>query len=109
MGHHDQTHRNNGIIIMANHLNRRTSIGYRMLGKATELNLFFVYTEFLNDLQFFDVDFNDTRLRRIGKLGVAFTSPEKFSILGISFGGAGVEVSVGDRYVGIGFTTGFPF
>ncbi len=94
---------------MANHLNRRTSIGYRMLGKATELNLFFVYTEFLNDLQFFDVDFNDTRLRRIGKLGVAFTSPEKFSILGISFGGAGVEVSVGDRYVGIGFTTGFPF
>lgn len=90
-------------------LNRRIPIGYRVLDEATELSLFFVYTEFLNDLQFFQVDFNDSRLRRLYKFGVAFTGVEKFSILGITFSGAGLHVSLGDNYVGIGMNTGFPF
>lgn len=89
--------------------NRRTPIGFRMLGQATDLNLFFVYTEFLNDLQFFQVDFNDTRLKRQYQFGIAFTGPEKFSIFGFTFGGAGVDVTLGNNYVGIGVNTGFPF
>ncbi len=90
-------------------LNRRSPIDYRVLGQPTDLNLFFIYTEFINDLEFFQVDFTDTRLKRIYKFGFAFTAEEKFSIMGIKFGGAGLNVSLGDNYFGIGFLTGFPF
>lgn len=90
-------------------LNRRSPIDYRVLGQSTNLNLFFIYTEFINDLEFFQVDFNDTRLKRLYKFGVAFTAEEKFSILGIKFGGCGLHVSLGDNYFGIGLNTGFPF
>jgi hypothetical protein len=90
-------------------LNRRSPIDYRVLGQPTDLNLFFIYTEFISDLEFFQVDFNDTRLKRLYKFGVALTTEEKFSILGIKFGGGGLHVSLGDNYFGIGFTTGFPF
>ena len=90
-------------------LNRRSPIDYRVLGQPTDLNLFFIYTEFINDLEFFQVDFNDTRLKRLYKFGVALTAEEKFSIIGIRFGGGGLHVSLGDNYFGIGFTTGFPF
>ena len=90
-------------------LNRRSPIDYRVLGQPTDLNLFFIYTEFINDLEFFQVDFTDTRLKRIYKFGFAFTAEEKFSIMGIKFGGAGLNVSLGDNYFGVGFTTGFPF
>ena len=90
-------------------LNRRSPIEARVLGRPTDLNLFFVYTEFINDLEFFQADFNDERLKRLYKFGVAFTAQEKFSILGIKFGGGGVHVSLGDNYFGIGLNTGFPF
>ncbi len=90
-------------------LNRRSPIDYRVLGQPTDLNLFFIYTEFINDLEFFQVDLNDTRLKRLYKFGVAFTSEKKFSILGIKFGGGGLDVSLGDNYFGIGLNTGFPF
>lgn len=90
-------------------LNRRCPIETRVLGQPTNLNLFFVYTEFINDLEFFKADFNDERLKRLYKFGVAFTAQEKFSILGIKFGGGGVHVSLGDNYFGVGLNTGFPF
>jgi hypothetical protein len=90
-------------------LNRRSPIDFRVLGQPTDLNLFFIYTEFINDLEFFQVDITDTRLKRTYKFGFAFTAEEKFSIMGIKFGGAGFTVSLGDNYLGIGFTTGFPF
>jgi len=90
-------------------LNRRSRIDYRILGQPTDLKLFFVYTEFINDLEFFQVDFNDTRLRRLYKFGFAFTAKEKFSIQGVKFGGGGMHVSLGDNYFGIGLNTGFPF
>ena len=90
-------------------LNRRSPIDFRVLGQPTDLNLFFIYTEFINDLEFFQVDFTDTRLKRTYKFGFAFTARETFSIIGIKFGGAGVHVSLGDNYFGIGINTGFPF
>jgi hypothetical protein len=76
-------------------LNRRSPIDYRVLGQPTDLNLFFIYTEFINDLDFFQVDFNDTRLKRLYKFGFAFTAEEKFSILGIKFGGGGIACQFG--------------
>jgi len=90
-------------------LNHRSPIDFRVLGQPTDLNLFFIYTEFINDIEFFQVDFTDTRLKRTYKFGFAFTARETFSIIGIKFGGAGVHVSLGDNYFGIGINTGFPF
>jgi hypothetical protein len=90
-------------------LNRRSPINTRVLGKPTDLNLFFVYTEFINDLDFFQADFSDERLKRLYKFGFAFTTKEKFSLVGIKFRGGGVHVSLGDNYFGIGINTGFPF
>ena len=90
-------------------LNRRNPINYRVLGQPTDLNLFFIYTEFINDLKFFQADVRDTRLERLFKFGLAFTSTEKFSILGIKFSGGGLDVTLGDDYLGIGLNMGFPF
>jgi hypothetical protein len=90
-------------------INRRSPIDYRLLGQPTDLNLFFIYTEFINDLEFFQVDFTDTRLKRIYKFGFAFTADEKYSILGIKFSGGGVNISFGNNYLGVGLTTEFPF
>ena len=90
-------------------LNRRSPIDYRVLGQPTDLNLFFIYTEFISDLEFFQVDVNDARLKRLYKFGFAFTAKEKFSIMGIKFGGGGIHISLGDNYLGIGLNTGFPF
>lgn len=90
-------------------LNRRTLINYRFLDQPTHLNLFFVYTEFINDLRFFHVDADDKRLKRLYKFGLAFTADEQFSFLGIKLGGGGLDVTLGDHYVGIGLNTGFPF
>lgn len=90
-------------------INRRTPLAYRVLEQATRLNIFFIYTEFINDVEFFQVDYTDKRLKRIFKFGVAFTAEEKFSILGFKIGGGGMHVSLGDNYLGIGLNTGFPF
>jgi hypothetical protein len=105
----DENQNDDGFSMFEIGLNRRSPINTRVLGQPTELNLFVVYTEFINDLDFFQADFKDERLKRLYKFGIAFTAQEKFSLLGIRFGGAGVHVSLGDNYFGIGLNTGFPF
>lgn len=90
-------------------INRRSPITYRVLDQAAQFNLFFIYTQFISDIEFYQVDFSDTRLKQIFKFGFAFTADKKFSILGFKLGGGGLHLSLGDNYFGIGFNTGFPF
>jgi hypothetical protein len=90
-------------------INRRNPLRHRVFGRQSVLNLFAVYTEFLNDLEFFQVEADDIRIKRLVKFGFAITSEEKFSILGIKFTGGGLDVTLGDNYFGIGWNTGFPF
>ncbi len=105
----DENPNDDGFSMFEVGLNRRSPIETRILGQLTDLNLFFVFTEFINDLDFLQTDFNDERLKRLYKFGFAFTAQEKFSIFGIKFNGGGVHVSLGDNYFGIGLNTGFPF
>ena len=101
--------RDNGFSMFEIGLNGRWPISYKVMDRKTDLNLFFIYTEFLNDLNFFTADFKDERIRRLYKIGFALTSKEKFSIFGIEFDGGGLEFSFGKNYYGIGWNTGFPF
>jgi hypothetical protein len=68
-----------------------------------------VYTDFLNELVFFNFDKFDNKLTRLYTFGVTLEGRPKFSIPGLEFGGIGLDVSLGDDYFGIGFNTGFPF
>lgn len=90
-------------------VNRRNPLVHQVFGRQADLNLFGVYTEFLNDFQFFQVEADDVRIRRLVKFGFALTAKEKFSILGLKFTGGGLDVTFGDNYFGIGWNTGFPF
>ena len=90
-------------------LNVRKPIDFRVRNRETHLSLFFVYTAFLNKLEFTQDLADDTRISRLYKLGVALGGKDAFSILGLGFSGVGIDYTFGKDFTGIGLTTGFPF
>jgi hypothetical protein len=98
-------------------LNSRWPLDLIVLDRQTNLNVFFVYSEFFNSLTF---DFEDVlpiesfggknfSINRLFKLGIALRAEGSFSILGFKFRGGGVDFTFGEDYFGIGLNTGFPF
>jgi len=90
-------------------LNVRKPIDFRVRNRETHLNVFFVYTAFLDKLEFTQDLGDDTRIRRLYKFGVALGGKDAFSIWGLCFSGVGIDYTFGTGYTGIGLTTGFPF
>jgi hypothetical protein len=90
-------------------LNVRKPIDFRVRNRKTYLNLFFVYTAFLNKLEFTQDLGDDTKIRRLYKFGVALGGKDSFSIWGLRFSGVGIDYTFGTGYTGIGLTNGFPF
>ena len=91
-------------------LNSRWPTNITVLDRKSDLNLFFVYTEFVNDLDFERVQKDDKNIQRLYKFGIALSSDEEYPILGLfDLRGGGVDVTFGKGYFGMGLTTGFPF
>jgi hypothetical protein len=91
-------------------LNSRWPTNITVLDRKSDLNLFFVYTEFVNDLDFERAQKDDKNIQRLYKFGIALSSKEEHFILGLfDLSGGGLDVTFGDGYFGMGLTTGFPF
>jgi len=91
-------------------LNSRWPTSITVLDRKSDLNLFFVYTEFVDDLDFERAQKNNKTIQRLYKFGIALSSEEKYPILGLfDLRGGGVDVTFGKGYFGLGLTTGFPF
>lgn len=90
--------------------NYRWPTDITVLDRKSDLNLFFVYTQFVNDLNFERAQKDNKKIQRLYKFGTALSSKDKFPVFGLfDLRGGGVDVTFGDDYFGIGLTTGFPF
>jgi hypothetical protein len=105
----DKSQVDNGFSMFEIGLNSRWPLNVTLLDRRTLLNVFFVYTDFLNEVVFFDADLFEDDLARLYKFGISLEGRPEFSILGFEFRGVGLDVSFGKDYFGIGFNTGFPF
>jgi hypothetical protein len=105
----DKSPVDNGFSMFEIGLNSRWPLNVTLLDRRTFLNVYFIYTDFLNELVFFDADLFEDDLTRLYKFGISLEGRPEFSILGFEFRGVGLEVSFGKDYFGIGFNTGFPF
>ncbi|MGB5745961.1 MAG: hypothetical protein WBM69_03200 [Desulfobacterales bacterium] len=91
-------------------LNSRWPTNIILLDRKSDINLFFVYTDFINDLDFERAKKENKSVQRLYKFGIALSSKEKYPILGLfDLSGGGVDVTFGKDYFGLGLTTGFPF
>ena len=91
-------------------LNSRWPTDITVFDRKADLNVYFVYTEFVNDLNFERAEKDNKNFQRLYKFGLALSSKEKFPILGLfNLRGLGLDATFGDGYFGMGFTTGFPF
>lgn len=91
-------------------LNSRWPTNIMVLDRKADINLFFVYTQFVNDLDFERAQKDNKQIQRLYKFGIALSSKEKFPVFGLfDLSGGGFDVTLGDGYFGLGLTTGFPF
>jgi len=90
--------------------NSRWPTHITVLDRKSDVNLYFVYTQFVNDLDFERAQKDNKTIQRLYKFGIALSSEEKYPILGLfDLRGGGVDVTFGKGYFGMGLTTGFPF
>ena len=91
-------------------LNSRWPTNITVLDRKSDLNLYFVYTQFVNDLDFERAEKDNKTIQKLYKFGIALSSEEKYPIFGLfDLRGGGLDVTFGDGYFGMGLTTGFPF
>jgi hypothetical protein len=90
-------------------LNYRHPLKFTFLNQATNINLFFVWSRFMNDLRFVRLFDKDQKIRNLYKFGITLGAEKSFSILGIGFRGFGIDITFGENFTGFGLTTGFPF
>ncbi len=90
-------------------LNYRHPLEFSFLNQSTNLNLFFVWSRFINDLKFERLFDDDQKIRNLYKFGITLGAEKNFSILGIGFRGFGIDITFGENFTGFGLTTGFPF
>ena len=99
----------NGFSMWEIGLNAKIPVGWNIQKRPNDLNLFFVYSGFMNEVELINILDEDVKIRRLWKVGIALNSESNFSILGIEFRGCGLTYTYGDGFTGIGLTTGFPF
>jgi hypothetical protein len=84
-------------------INSRWPTNITLLDRRTDLNLYFVYTQFVNDLNFERAQKENKDIHRLYKFGIALSREEKYPILGLfDLRGGGVDVTFGKGYFGIG-------
>ena len=99
----------NGFSMWEIGLNAKLPVTWNIQKRPNDLNLFCVYSGFMNELELTNALDENTQISRLFKVGLALNSATNFSILGIKFRGGGLTFTYGDGFSGIGLTTGFPF
>lgn len=99
----------NGFSMWEIGLNAKLPVSWNIQNRPNDLNLFVVYSGFMNELELTSALDDDVTISRLYKVGVALNAASNFSIFGIKFRGGGLTFTYGDGFAGIGLTTGFPF
>jgi len=99
----------NGFSMWEIGLNAKLPVSWNIQERPNDLNIFFVYSGFMNELELVNIADENIDITRLFKVGIALNSQSKFSILGINFRGGGLIFTYGEGFTGIGITTGFPF
>jgi hypothetical protein len=82
---------------------------FTFLGSNTDLSLYFVLTEFIDDLDILFPLGNDITIRRLYKIGLTMGFDKPLSIWFIILPRIGIEYIPGEDLTGISLTMGFPF
>ena len=90
-------------------LNYRRPVGFNLLNRENNINIYVIHKNFINDLEFFNVFDEETRITELWTFGLVLGAEPAVKILGIPFKGGGITYTYGNGFTGIGFTTGFPF
>ncbi|MGI9570590.1 MAG: hypothetical protein ACR2PH_12865 [Desulfobulbia bacterium] len=99
----------NGFSMFEIGLNYKRPVNLNLFSRQNNLNLFTIYKEFINDLEFFNAFNNTTRINRLFTFGIVLSFEPSIRILGFPIKGAGLTYTHGNGFTGIGLTTGFPF
>jgi len=99
----------NGFSMWEIGLNAKLPVSWNIQNRPNDLNLFVVYSGFMNELELTSALDDDVTISRLYKVGVALNAASDFSVFGIKFRGGGLTFTYGDGFAGIGLTTGFPF
>lgn len=87
----------------------RHPTNFNFLGSDTDLSLYFVLTEFIDDLDILFPLGRDITIRRLYKIGVTMGFEKPLSIWFIKLPRIGIEYIPGEDMKGISLTMGFPF
>ena len=82
---------------------------FSFLDHASRIDTFFIYTNFIEDLDILFIDRSEEEVRALYQVGLALVMDEKFRLGFIKLKGVGVSVLAGDGIQAIRFHTGFPF
>lgn len=99
----------NGFSMWEIGLNAKLPVSWNVQKRPNDLNLFVVYSGFMNSIELVSLVDDNIEITRLYKVGIALNAEAYFSILGIKFRGGGLTFTYGDGFTGIGVTTGFPF
>jgi hypothetical protein len=82
---------------------------FSMLDQNSRIDTFFIYTNFIDDLDILFTDRTNEEVKTLYQVGVALVPDEKYRLGFIRLKGVGVSVMAGDGIQAIRFHTGFPF
>ena len=90
-------------------LNYQRPVGFNLFNRKNNLNIYAIYKDFINDLEFASIFDEDTIITELWTFGLVLGAEPAVKILGIPFKGGGLTYTYGNGFTGIGLTTGFPF
>jgi hypothetical protein len=90
-------------------VNTRWPMGFTIQDRKTFINAFFVYSEFINDIELLLPLEDNIDIERLFKFGITLEGRPSFAIWFITFRGLGFDFTFGNNFRGVGLTTGFPF
>jgi hypothetical protein len=99
----------NGFSMFEIGLNVVNSWRFSVFDQNSRIDTFFIYTNFIDDLDILFTDRRKEEVKELYQVGVALVPDEKFRLGFIRLKGIGVSVMAGDGIQAIRLHTGFPF
>lgn len=82
---------------------------FSILGQRSRLDVFFIYTNFIDDLDILFVESRSEQVNKLFQLGVALVPDDRFKLGVFKLDGFGISLLAGEGIQAIRFQTGFPF
>jgi hypothetical protein len=99
----------NGFSMIEAGLDIRHPIPFNFRGRNTDLSGFFVFTEFIDDLDIIYPGSDEVRVQRLYKFGLTMGFDKPLSIWFVKIPRVGIDFITGEGIKSIGLNMGFPF